>query len=214
MREVIASIVNAGKQSPETTKAIEGVMLHIRAREMVTQKRRHIVASVLLSALMGQIIGLMSLILYPLTDTLRFLAAIVFFTIGYVIADRSMDISQLLILVLLMISVSLADLRRSIDWFRKIFFDLIDIVTCATITKLFSYFLIHGRQEACESAIESGGECLTLTPIAYHFFTSRQPFIKNDELTLMMNEMLSFSQEPLPDEEVLRVVGGYWNSEL
>lgn len=213
MRELISTIVNIANQNPEVTRAIEAVMLHLRSREMSSQKRIHILISVVMSLVIRQVLGLLSLLLYPLTDTLKFFGLLVLLASGYMVLGIYDARTPVAVALLLTLSIAIFDLSASTGWARHILFDLLDIISFGTLTKLYAYFLIQGGQPACEFAVKSGDHWYAPPPLANHFFSSRQAYVQDAELTSLMDQMMGLSKEATPETEALSAVRSYWDSQ-
>lgn len=213
MRELISTIANIANQNPEVTKAIGAVMLHLRSREMLSQKRIHILISVIMSLAIRQVLGLLSLLLYPLTDTLKFFGLLVLLTSGYMVLGIYDARTPLAVALLLTLSIAIFDLSASTGWVRHMVFDLLDIISLGTLTKLYAYFLIQGGQPACEFASKIGDHWYEPPPLANHFFSSRQAYVQDAELTNLMDQIMSLSKEATPETEALSAVRTYWDSQ-
>ena len=213
MRELISTIGNIANQNPEVTKAVGAVMLHLRSREMLSQKRIHILISVVMSLVIRQVLGLLSLLLYPLTDTLKFFGLLVLLASGYMVLGIYDARTPLAVALLLTLSIAIFDLSASTGWVRHMVFDLLDIISLGTLTKLYAYFLIQGGQPACEFASKIGDHWYEPPPLANHFFSSRQAYVQDVELTNLMDQMMSLSKEATPETEALSAVRTYWDSQ-
>lgn len=193
------------------TKRIEAIMLHARARQMQHQKRSHILFSVLISLATRLLIGFFGFLAAPYFQTLRFLASSGAAVAAFALSDL-WAINPLYAAVCAYLAVYvLSNLKSTMNFLRASTFDVFDILLLGTITKLFSTIIINGGKNGSEVLLATQNRWYQPTPIAYHFYESRHPGVRDRYLSHIEEKFLTLAVDRPNDEYALRECDKYWS---
>lgn len=207
MADTFSAIKN---KDPAITKTIEAVMLHIRAREMITQDRKHIVLSILVGLIARTLIGSFNFLSAPYFRPAVFFlcistaAAAFFISPFFEFKPWPAAVSTYLIVYLL------SDFKGSVTFFRKLLIDLVDLLMFGTLTKSFATLVKDAGENGAELLLSTANKWYQPTPIAYHFYESRHPARRNRRLAQYEAEFLNLAVERPSDEIALEECRRYW----
>lgn len=179
----------------------ENVLLHIRARGLIKMSRFGILRAVVLGFPVTKIVELFFL---PLTIYKNLSGLIISFAVSFIIyLILKLDINNLIIIFLLFLI--LTNLRSFSNWFKCFLFDLFDIITLSSCSKLWLkiYFSKTNSHKEWLEKFKS--------PLNLHIYQTRQLWkdkdIQNEE-DEFLNQILKYSK----DREILNgLVKNYWS---
>lgn len=207
INKFFSTINNLQEQKPQVTTKIEGVILHVRARELLTQKRSHNMYSVVASFFVGLGLEIITFITYPYTNSIRFLLCATAATIAFYWSFTACMYTYFLAYVA-------CDAKRWIDWFRATLFDLLDVVSFGSLTLWCSKILVSGGQGASELALRTIKKWYLPTPIAYHFYTSRHAMHRIPLLASTEESFLTYTTQNTDEATVMAACNSYWTENV
>ena len=199
------------RDNPKLTGKIEAVMLHVRARELLKQRRLHIFYSVSLSWLVGLVLEVVRLVCYPFTNTLKFFLCAVCASGWWVLADAlHKEATTASILLTYFIAYGISDFKHVTEFFRHLLFDLADILSLSTLTKIFSTMIQSGGEKGCELLITGPESKYMPKRISSHFYTTRQPYVREKSLADTEDMFLKLPQSASDPEAIIEACSDYW----
>ena len=207
--EFFSTLKNVRDDDPIITKKIEAVLLHVRAREMETQKRKHIVFSVLMSLIMTLFMEIVKLIIYPFTDIMKFIFCVFSAVVGFILSEQIMLSTVQATIYAYLFAYVVFEIKGTTNLLRQFIFDTADIISFGSVTKLFSKIIVNGKTDACEIMLAENNKWYSSTPIAYHFYITRHPFHRLPKLADIENRFLDFSTNAADEKIVLTACDEY-----
>ena len=192
------------------TKQIEAVMLHARARQMLAQKRRHILFSILIGLVTRIIISVLGFLAAPYFSTCIFFLCLGAAVLAFFLSDFWGINSWMAAVSAYLISYLLSNFKSTIDFFRTTLFDLLDLLLFGTLTKFVSKVIVDGGKNGTDLLLTTENKWYLPTPIAYHFHESRHPVIANRDLRRVEEQFLNLAVERTNDELAIQECDNYW----
>ena len=198
------------EQSPETTKKIEAVLLHSRARQMHSQTRIHLMVAVAINLPLHIVIQIVAFALFPVTNTLKFIVCATLAT-GIYLSAEIFELSPLhSSLIGYCVAYAVSNLIGTINFFRAVFFDLADIVSFGSITKLLSKVYISSGRKGCEILVTPNNKWYALQSWPSIFFIHRQPYQSPLDLAAVQDKLNKLTQDAADPEVVEGECDAYW----
>ena len=192
------------------TKQIEAVMLHVRARQMLLQERKHILFSVLVSLATRIIIGVLGFFAAPYFRTAIFILCLGAAVVAFFLSGFGEINPWLAAVTAYLTAYLLSNLKGTMDFFRALLFDLLDLLSFGTLTKYFSKMIVDGEMNGSNLLLATANKWYQPTPIAYHFYESRHPAIANRGLQRIEEEFMTLAVERTSDGLALEECKKYW----
>jgi len=203
------TMIGISKISIESNKQIEGVLLHIHARQNICQNNKDIVVSILLKLTIDLVLEIWRFVSYPITNTFRFLLCLSLPCLLYILSD-ALFVNQIkTYLYAYLIAYAISDLQHLLSTFRKIVFDILDIICFGQLTKIYSKFVIEAGREGCEHAIKNKPGWHQPESIAYFFYTNRIPFKPSSSLDAKTSEFMKLASED-EEKKIQQKCDDYW----
>lgn len=192
------------------TKQIEAVMLHVRARQMLPQERKHILFSVLVSLATRIIIGVLGFLSAPYFRTAIFIFCIGAAVVAFFLSGLGEVNSWLAAVTAYLTAYLLSNFKGTMDFFRALLFDLLDLLSFGTLTKYFSKMIVDGEMTGSNLLLATANKWYQPTPIAYHFYESRHPAIANRGLQRLEEQFMNLAVQRTSDELAIQECDKYW----
>jgi len=199
-------------RSDDLNTSISAILLHIRATEMAQQKRRFIIFSILMATGAATVIEIGRFLAYPVLHTKRFLIALGFSMASAFIAFYVSESIFAYAALGYIAGYFLSSPKRAIQTIRNFLFDIADVFSLGTCTKLFAKVLAEGGSYAAHRALTDPENDSAIDPLAVHFYISRHPVERIDYLRRLEDTFNDLSSEEPSDYIIEEKCREYWES--
>jgi hypothetical protein len=210
VKEMASSLDAIENRSDELNLHISAVLLHIRASEMVRQKRRYIVLIIFMSWALALALELGRFLSYPVLNTIKFLVACAFACTVAIYAFYSDGPIITSTVYGYLIGYFLSSPKRAVEVIRNMSFDFADLVGLGTLTKILSKVLADGGKYATERALKEKSVKFAPKPLAEHFYATRHAFERVQWLKATEDEFIELSSNERDDSTFEGRCRLYW----
>jgi len=209
MREfgkTIENIVEYSASNPSILNEVEGILLHIHAREISGNSSFFNLKLAIASLLINFFLEFVAFLVLPFSSFLKFAFCILvallcpegFKIIGYII------------------TYFITNFQNTTNYFRGILYDLLEFISLGNLSKIFAKSLVYNL-ETCKRFTNDSTVWYIPEPIARHFHRSRQPqyssrLISGTNLSTLKDMFMNLVQLQADEKEVKNAIEQYKKS--
>ena len=191
---------------------MDATLLHVRARQIVLQKREHLVFCALVNIGFGIVGQILTFIAYPFTNTLRFFLSILAALIAYTLIYPFLSSELLLIACSYFLAYIIVNTKNTQNVIREFCFDIADILTFGFLTKKVSQFIINSGRAGCRLIIDYEDKWYKPKNWALSYYQSRQPYKTIKELAVIEDKIIDLPLNKASVSEIQNVCDSYWDT--
>jgi len=204
------TMTGVSDKSVETTLKIEGVLLHVRARQIIEQTSKDTVLGVCIGVPIAVVFEILRFISYPLTNTFRFLICVSVTVLVFFFSDLLVISEAKTYTYTYLITYVLSDIKSSISLIRVFMFDILDLVSFGKFTKLYAKFVVSAGREGCESMVRRSETWYQPDSLALNFYTSRQPLRPISSFESIESEFIEIAGVENTGDIIDEMCDHYW----
>jgi len=210
----LKSVKSIEERDPALIRQVDGVFLHLKARDIIEETRVNIVLfSIFLSNIVALLITLAQFFCHPFTNLVKCIQCVIFTFLTFIFLKDSYTFSpqELIYITILayLFFYAILNIKSTMDAIRGIIFDALDLFSFGTITKLFAKAVIDGQKDFCEFILLDKKKWFTPTPIAYYFHRTRHNSHSSPDLIAIEDNFLDMMGSG-KDENILKECENYW----
>ncbi len=210
VKDMLDTFSAVKNKNHDVLKQIEAVMLHARARQMLAQRRKHVLFSVLIGVVTRLVFSVLGFLATPYFSTGIFFLCLGAAVVAFLLSDFWGINSWIAAISAYLTTYSLSNFRNTMDGFRTSLFDLLDLLFFGTLTKWLSKIIVDGGKNGTDLLLTTANKWYLPTPIAYHFYNSRHPVIVDGVLQGVEEKFSDLAMEDTSDEFAIQECGDYW----
>jgi hypothetical protein len=210
INEFFETIQATSDKPPETVAKIEGVLLHARARQIIEQKRKHIILGIFISLPITIFSELIRFIIYPIASTFRFFICASVALLGFFSADLLVFSELSATIYAYLIAYVLSDIKASMSLFRAVILDILDVLGLGQFTKSYATFVVSTGRAGCELMVLGARKWYQTESLAVHFYTSRHAYSQVPHLASTESEFLKIAGAQIEESAIEERCDAYW----
>ena len=200
------------EKSPETVAKIEGVLLHARARQIIEQKRKHIILAIFVGLPITIFLEIIRFVAYPIVSTFKFFVCASVALLGFFFADLLMLSRAEATIYAYLIAYVLSDIDASLSLIRGVIIDILDVLGFGQFTKSYAKFVVSSGRAGCELMVLGARKWNQPESLAVYFITSRQAFHEIPHLASTESEFTEIGGAQIEESAIEERCDAYWKA--